>query len=122
MKGRVLLTVVFLESEQELRRPVPECYHLGSESLFIAGGPREAEVPQLHITVVVHKNIAALQIAVKNLVAMARHERHEDLAHDDLDAPDSHVELLVLPDTRQVVLHVLENHEDVALVIVRSSS
>mmetsp|Transcript_8431 Transcript_8431/g.21735 ORF Transcript_8431/g.21735 Transcript_8431/m.21735 type:complete len:210 (+) Transcript_8431:912-1541(+) len=53
---------------------------------------------------------------------MARHERHEDLAHDDLDAPDSHVELLVLPDTRQVVLHVLENHEDVALVIVRSSS
>ncbi len=113
---------VALLAEQQLRRPVPEGDHLVRvRPVLVLGAEeaRQAKVGQLNLALVVHENVGALDVPVEEVVAVAVAETVEQLPHDVTDVRLAEVHQAAFQQAHQVVVHVLEDEVEGALVALK---
>mmetsp|Transcript_7019 Transcript_7019/g.21052 ORF Transcript_7019/g.21052 Transcript_7019/m.21052 type:complete len:329 (-) Transcript_7019:268-1254(-) len=109
-------------AQEELGWPVPKCDDLWRHPRLVSHLPGQPEVSQLHVPLVIHQDVAALEVPVDDPVLVAGVQARQNLPHHQLDHLQVHVARLVIPHPGQVVLHVLKHHVDSTLVVVLARS
>lgn len=106
---------VFVGAQQELRWAIPERNHaIRISATSFAVRTRQTKVGNLQIAVVVDEQVGALDVAVQNFVPVAVLQPTQKLCHVALNLRLRESDGRRVHETREIVVHVLEDHVDTA--------
>eukprot|EP00963_Diacronema_lutheri_P005649 scaffold435_cov342-Pavlova_lutheri.AAC.39 len=118
-RPRVYLVAVFLRSQEELRRTVPQGDHsVGQPAVgrFLWEGSGQPEVGQFEHAVLVDEQVGPFDVPVQYFLFVAVVESFQQLFHEALDLFHPELSFVRVLQSGEIVVHVFEDHVDASFV------